>query len=136
MDANHKELIRLAIMVRKYQKQYFSQQSKEALARSLQYEGRIDKLLHQLEKLGPAPDNQAGRIRGVLVKMRRYQRDYFRFKGKDARDKAQNYEREVDSLIFEFQQQQQAVPVGQQLSLLGNDQAITQALREGTGGVL
>jgi len=119
MDANHKELIRLAIKLRKYQRQFFQEKSKESLARSLQYEKRIDQLLFAMSKLNMQNiDREAADIKQLIIKMRRYQRDYFRFKSADNKKAAMNYEQRLDQALMAYEQSAEA-PVGEQLSLLG-----------------
>jgi len=77
-------------------------------------------------------------LRRLTEKMRQYQRDFFRFKSKESQARAMQYEEKVDKLLYAMKQLDalKESNAGQQLSLLGDDQAVTQAVRQSTGGVL
>lgn len=70
--------------------------------------------------------------------MRHYQREYFRWNSKEAKARAIDYEKRVDELLYAMKQfdAMQPTNAGKQLSLLGDDNAVTTAVRNGSGGVL
>jgi hypothetical protein len=82
-------------------------------------------------------DSNHRELRRLVEKMRHYQREYFRWKSKEAQARAIQYEKKVDELLWAMKDldSKQATNAGQQLSLLGDDE-ITQAVRNGGGGVL
>ncbi len=77
-------------------------------------------------------------LRRLAKKVRQYQREFFRFKSKESQARAMQYEEKLDKLLYAMDQLDalKESTAGKQLSLLGDDQAVTQAMRQGTGGVL
>jgi hypothetical protein len=82
-------------------------------------------------------DSNHKELRRLVEKMRQYQREFFRWKSKEAQARAIQYEKKVDELLWAMKEldSKQAANAGQQLSLLGDD-GLTHAVRNGGGGVL
>lgn len=83
-------------------------------------------------------DSNYKELRRLGKKMRQYQRERDRWTSKESKARAYDYEKRFDELLFAMDQldAMQAANEGKQLSLLGDDDAVTTAVRNGSGGVL
>lgn len=83
-------------------------------------------------------DSNYKELRRLTEKMLQYDNDYFRTKSKESHARWLQYKQKVQELLWAMKQLDalKESSAGKQLSLLGDDQAVTKAVRQGTGGVL